>query len=142
MNFQVNFRSREGSAIYIPSQLVGLDFLDQAREDSGVPHLPADKCGGYFSGTSTNCNIEVSELVARQFPPMLKSYQAEVEVPQNGLAKYAKIAPKVRRNDSTGEVVEAQPVYRIDYDAIVRDWVAAGCPHVWNPEPIVDLDEA
>jgi hypothetical protein len=72
---------------------------------------------------------------------MLKSYQAEVEVPQNGLNKYAKIAPKIRRNDVTGEVVEAQPECRIDYEAIVRDWVATGCPHVWNPEPIVDLDE-
>ena len=141
MNFQVCFRSNKATAIDIPSQFVGLEFLDQAREESGVPNLPSDKCGGYFGGFSNDIDVQVSESVARKFPPMLKSYQAGVEVPQNGLSKYAKIAPKIRRNDTTGEVIEVQPACRIDYDAIILDWVDAGCPHIWEPEPIVDLDE-
>lgn len=146
MNFEVKFEAFEEGKERVAAwkgedRRLGLDFLDRVRRELGVPNLDArrveDVCR-YNWDLAVTC--EVSEDTARRLAEkhglFRESSRVTVRIPRHGLNRYLKIELRTDKDSTTGEIERVWPVWRVDSEAVLKDWEAAGCPLSWAPEGV------
>ena len=141
MNFEIKFKANEDgkervAAWRAEDVRLGLDFLDRVRKELDVPNLDhrrVDDMCRYNWNLAVSCAIDEDEArrIAERTGLFRESSRITVRVPRWGLNHYLKIDLDVHKNAKTGEIERVCPEWCIDKDAVVRDWIAAGCPLVW-----------
>jgi len=141
VNFEIKFEANEDgkervAAWRAEDVRLGLDFLDRVRKELDVPNLDhrrVDDMCRYNWNLAVSCAIDEDEArrIAERTGLFRESSRITVRVPRWGLNHYLKIDLDVHKNAKTGEIERVCPEWCIDKDAVVRDWIAAGCPLVW-----------
>lgn len=143
MQFEIRFEGQEtptnyGIAWRTDSRHVGLEFLDRVRKALGVPNLDPKRVDDYVRddwarAVSMIITEEEARELGEKYGYFKESSTVRVVVPAKSLTKYAKIAHRVEKNNSTGEIERVTPVWRVEPATVYCDWLAAGAPLEWSP---------
>lgn len=128
MKFRVDFRGT-----YFPEAEVGLDGLDQARGETGVPELSAELVQAEIPTRSVYISVYLTEKEARQCGHFSSRNYVKVGGESPSWAIHRK--PIVSSNHENGEILCVRWTYEVDENAVVRAWAAAGYPLEWDGEP-------
>lgn len=130
MKFKVIFKGDyDLPAVQLLDCKFGLNWADRVRAELG-PDVSLSNHACELKIYSLG--VEVSEEVAREaakFGHFRGFGTVEVTVPGNWLNKY--VSQSWYAVESDGKTI-AYAEWAIDKEAVVRDWIAAGCPKEWG----------
>ena len=141
MDFKIFFAE---DTVDLPERALGLDFLDRARQETGIDHLPAEKVENWLSRFSYQPPITITEETARKSPHFRDADSVLVsqklldleEDDEEGetlplvpvLNRFFYIETVVEKNPSTGEIEKVSPVWKFDAERFLAWWEAEGFP--------------
>lgn len=136
MEYTVNFRaSGIGSAVTCGGNDLGYDGVKKVRDILGLPKLGLDRIHGQKEKINKDLfNVKIPEKLAVKCKGYKHRNSMDCYVREGYLSKYAEFNVECKRDEETDEITKATLTYKINYDAIVKDWAKAGYPHKWNIE--------
>ena len=123
----------EGAPIDLPSEQVGLERVDQAREKAGVPKLSPTLVSGEIPAFRGYPQMEISEQVARDSGLFMKMNFITVRVPIRSMNEFTDIQSEVEMDPTTGGILTVWWERTVNEARILTAWQAAGFPQEWNP---------
>lgn len=134
MIFEVDFKYKPLSEypINIPSRHVGLNYLDRAREETGVKDLCAEKVAGEVSCYRRCVSMGISEEIARTSGHFLECGSIEVTCKGGHLNLFVSDVMVVKNDDTTGEIKSVSSEHQLDEQAVLDAWREAGYPLEWK----------
>jgi len=121
--YAVNFEGRN----------LGLDFVDEARAKTDLPHLPIEICDKYAYSNKCNPEIEISEDYARASGHFGEKHYIHVIVAEGHLNQYA--VPDIETTRTAdGQITRCSRSYKLLEPAVLAAWAAAEYPLVWGKE--------
>ena len=125
MKFKIAIGS---NSVHIPSSSLGLDFLDKAREASGVSNLKPELVEEYLYQRTYVDPIYVSEAVARASGHFQESCEIFLRSPSGFLNRFYSVVPVVERDETTGEVKRVRPQHHFNCKKFLQWWREHGYP--------------
>ena len=140
MEFEVYFKSKSGYSVNRHYTTLGWLHAQKIREAAGckVPYDRIDNCSQSYH---RDVGFKVPCETAEKLEVFKLEYMVKVTVPDGGLNRYISLVPEIIRDEETGEVTRASMEYELDRDAVLRDWIDAGCPLEWNPAESGEVEE-
>lgn len=135
MEFKVIFRRKEYNtgyaAIDTADQPVGLDAVDEVRENLGI-QVPLELFNGAAWRFRDNPEIKITEEIARQSGHFRKVYCRVVIVQPDALNDFVQIVHEVDRDPEVGTVKKVRFYQEVNKKALLEAWEDAGFPLEWG----------
>ena len=146
MEFKVKFDGHECCEALWRSERrpLGLQGVNQIREEVGVANLPLERINGYIrSTTGPEVTVSIDEPTARMLERYFTyTHRLTVYTPKEFLNRFIVTRVYTSRDSHTGEIFEAGLEDVLDTDALVRAWLDAGAPKEWRPMGAPEAQEA
>ncbi len=134
MRFVVGFRSSTGWATQIKSHNLGLNWLDRAREEAGLPALEVERVSSRIPSLQRDPEVVLTEEQARAAGEVfLNDCEVWVKVPKGALNRFCKTRVEITRREESGEITNVSPAWEIQERELVSAWLEAGAPLDWDP---------
>ena len=131
MEFTVSFCSKQGYAVNMADDKVGLDFVDRVRMELQL-NIPIERISGYICSRSYDPEITITEEQARDSGHFRNSASVQVTVPNEFINQFVTVELRTSKNGDTGEVTHVRGGLKLQEDKLFEAWREAGYPLEWG----------
>lgn len=137
MEFKVRFQTMVRLAHYVAfcrDYRPGIKRLDEVRQLTGVTYLNPALVSNYAEGLAEGEHyLTLTEDQARKAGHFDDQGLVKVIVPAEALNRFIKVDYRIKRDPTTGEVIEVRARHKVDDEALYNAWAEAGFPLEWDP---------
>jgi hypothetical protein len=135
MEFTVIFKADPGNAYRLEETLVGLDFLDQARQELALPDLRAEQVRHFISfAGNTSYKLTIDEQTARESGRFREACRTTVIVPNEFLNQFFEESLTPVKDFADSEVSHVRGEWKCNEPKLLNAWRDAGYPLEWGFE--------
>ena len=115
------------SPVTVKSGFVGLNFVDQARDEAGCA-IPLERIKQHSSSSTREPSIRVSETIARESGLFKDKCRINLPCAEGILDRFVVLVPKFVRDTNTDEIRRVEPELLFATEAFLEWWAEAGYP--------------